>query len=99
MVAASASNFTGVPHVSAPPLTQKQLDAAMAHGPIIQIIGQQVINQALIIGGCGGGKYYRHDPKTAYGHWEELTSGQLLIKPPNIMWQATVLPESDAPRD
>ena len=83
-------HFTGGTFASYGPLSQATLDAALNSGRPV-IIGVNWVGSsgghALIVGGCGGGYYYLHDPWGWYPQdpgvpeppaWQGLTYGQLL---------------------
>jgi len=83
--------FTGGKFTTAGPLSQPDLDKALNSGRVIQIAVHWPHGggHALIIGGCGNGHYYLHDPwgwyeqmgKSQPPAWQSLTYDQLLEYP------------------
>jgi len=87
----AASYFTGGSFTTSGPMSQTDLDNALNSGRIIMIAVRwpQGGGHALLIGGCGNGYYYLHDPWGWYADmgypqpnaWQGLTYGQLLQYP------------------
>jgi len=88
----AAAHFTGGSFTNTGPLSQADLDKALNTGRVVMIaVRWQGTNtgHALIIGGCGNGYYYLHDPWGWYRNmgfpqpndWQGLTYDQLLRYP------------------
>jgi hypothetical protein len=107
--------FTGGTFSGYGPLSQASLDAALNSGRVVVIgvawEGSQS-GHSLIIGGCGGGYYYLHDPWGWYPQdpgtpeppaWQGLTYGQLLQYVPARGhvgdWSVTVMWSMDDAED
>jgi hypothetical protein len=80
----SVTYFSGVAHASMGALNQQALDNALnsKHPVLMFVAWQGGGGHALLIGGCGGGKYYLHDPWGWYRQgrtsWTPLSYNQLL---------------------
>lgn len=87
----AASYFTGGKFTSSGPLSQAELDKTLNSGRVVMITVRwpQGGGHALLVGGCGNGYYYLHDPWGWYTNmgykqpadWQGLTYGQLLEYP------------------
>jgi hypothetical protein len=87
-MADAASYFTGGRFTHGGPLSQAKLDSALNSKRVVMIhvAWQGGGGHALVIGGCGNGLYYLHDPWGWYGTmglpqpktWQALTYQQLL---------------------
>jgi hypothetical protein len=80
----AATSFSGVRHRATGPLDQQSLDNILSsgHPVIIAVQWTRGGGHALLIGGCGSGRYYLHDPWGWYQQggisWQTLSYAQLL---------------------
>lgn len=87
----ASTYFSGGSFTATGPLSQNDLDKALNSGRVVQIAVRwpRGGGHALLIGGCGNGYYYLHDPWGWYSQmgykqpaaWQGLTYDQLLQYP------------------
>lgn len=88
----AAEHFTGGNFSAYGPLNQTTLDFALNSGRPVMIAVSWTWGggHILMIGGCGNGKYYLHDPwgwfKNQPAEWQSLSYGQLLKYPAPDDW-------------
>jgi hypothetical protein len=101
---AAVSYFTGGDFTTSGPLSQQDLDTSLNSGRVIMINvhWSRGGGHSLLVGGCGNGYYYLHDPWGWYSDmgypqpaaWQDLTYSQLLEYPsPTALgkWADTIM--------
>lgn len=90
-VVTEATKWTGVSHkLVGGVLSQPALDAALAQGPVLLLVGQGQPDHVNSLHGCGGGSYYYHDPMTSYDEFMTYTYEQV-ISGDGKRWLETVV--------